>query len=114
VVAVICDAACHTLHAVPLEAVNLVEERLHDKSVCIPLIDIIVFQTFSLIPDDCVSISNPCFALHFQQLVKKYTMERLAEIYRVFCEKSSDTVNPSVYNRIPGKILRCFYDKDFR
>jgi sister-chromatid-cohesion protein PDS5 len=41
-------------------------------------------------------------------------MERLAEIYRVFCEKSSDTVNPSVYNRIPGKILRCFYDKDFR
>ncbi|CAI8590496.1 unnamed protein product [Vicia faba] len=48
------------------------------------------------------------------QLVKKYTMERLAEIYRVFCEKSSDTVNPSGYDWIPGKILRCFYDKDFR
>ncbi|CAJ2658166.1 unnamed protein product [Trifolium pratense] len=80
VVAVICDAACHTLQAVPLEAMNLVAERLHDKS----------------------------------QLVKKYTMERLAEIYRVFCEKSSDTVNPSGYNWIPGKILRCFYDKDFR
>ncbi|KAL2339290.1 hypothetical protein Fmac_013736 [Flemingia macrophylla] len=47
-------------------------------------------------------------------LVKKYTMERLAEVYRVVCEKSSDTVNPDEYNWIPGKILRCFYDKDFR
>ncbi|KAL5069391.1 hypothetical protein RYX36_020278, partial [Vicia faba] len=48
-----------------------------------------------------------CHTLH-------YTMERLAEIYRVFCEKSSDTVNPSGYDWIPVKILRCFYDKDFR
>ncbi|XP_068463177.1 sister chromatid cohesion protein PDS5 homolog A-like isoform X2 [Phaseolus vulgaris] len=47
-------------------------------------------------------------------LVKKYTMERLAEVYRVVCEKNSDTVNPNEYNWIPGKILRCFYDKDFR
>ncbi|KAK7292494.1 hypothetical protein RIF29_08275 [Crotalaria pallida] len=47
-------------------------------------------------------------------LVKKYTMERLAEIFRVFCQKSSDTVNPNEYDWIPGKILRCFYDKDFR
>ncbi|XP_019463683.1 PREDICTED: sister chromatid cohesion protein PDS5 homolog A-like isoform X1 [Lupinus angustifolius] len=47
-------------------------------------------------------------------LVKKYTMERLAEIYRVFCQKSSDTVNPNEYGWIPGKILRSFFDKDFR
>ncbi|TKY53908.1 Sister chromatid cohesion protein PDS5-like B [Spatholobus suberectus] len=80
VVAVICDVACHALHAVPLETVKLVAERLRDKSL----------------------------------LVKKYTMERLAEVYRVVCEKSSDTVNPNEYNWIPGKILRCFYDKDFR
>ncbi|CAL0301082.1 unnamed protein product [Lupinus luteus] len=46
--------------------------------------------------------------------VKRYTMERLAEIYRVFCENSSDTVIPNEYDWIPGKILRCFYDKDFR
>ncbi|XP_061344321.1 sister chromatid cohesion protein PDS5 homolog A [Gastrolobium bilobum] len=45
--------------------------------------------------------------------VKKYTMERLAEIYRVFCENSSDTVNSSEFDWIPGKILKCFYDKDF-
>ncbi|KAI4298831.1 hypothetical protein L6164_032348 [Bauhinia variegata] len=46
--------------------------------------------------------------------VKKYTMERLAEIYRVFCEKSDSSVNPNEYDWIPAKILRCFYDKDFR
>ncbi|XP_019419050.1 PREDICTED: sister chromatid cohesion protein PDS5 homolog A-A-like isoform X3 [Lupinus angustifolius] len=80
VVAVICDVACHALNAVPLETVELVAERLHDKSL----------------------------------FVKRYTMERLAEIYRVFCENSSDRVNPNEYDWIPGKILRCFYDKDFR
>ncbi|CAL0334541.1 unnamed protein product [Lupinus luteus] len=80
VVAAICDVACHSLNAVPLEAVKNVAERLHDKSL----------------------------------LVKKYTMERLAEIYRAFCENSSDTVKPNEYDWIPGKILRCFYDKDFR
>ncbi|TKY72277.1 Sister chromatid cohesion protein PDS5-like B [Spatholobus suberectus] len=80
VVDVICNVACHTLNAVPLEIVKLVAERLCDKSL----------------------------------LVKKYTMERLAEIYRVFCENSSNAVNPSEYDWIPGKIIRCFYDKDFR
>ncbi|KAE9599128.1 hypothetical protein Lalb_Chr15g0088251 [Lupinus albus] len=80
VVAAICDVACHSLNAVPLETVKNVAERLHDKSL----------------------------------LVKKYTMERLAEIYRAFCENSSDTVKPNEYDWIPGKILRCFYDKDFR
>ncbi|XP_057757523.1 sister chromatid cohesion protein PDS5 homolog A-like isoform X1 [Arachis stenosperma] len=47
-------------------------------------------------------------------LVKKYTLERLADIYKVCCEKSSDTVNLNEYDWIPGKILTCFYDKDFR
>ncbi|KAK7332449.1 hypothetical protein VNO80_29201 [Phaseolus coccineus] len=47
-------------------------------------------------------------------LVKTYTMGRLAEIYQVFCKNSSNTVNPSEYDWIPGKIIRCFYDKDFR
>ena len=41
-------------------------------------------------------------------------MERLAEMYRIVCEKSSDNVNPNEYDWIPGKILRCLYDKDFR
>ncbi|KAK7363868.1 hypothetical protein VNO77_06028 [Canavalia gladiata] len=47
-------------------------------------------------------------------LVKKYTMERLAELYRVVCEKRCDAVNPNEYDWIPGKFLRCLYDKDFR
>ena len=37
VVAVICDVACHSPNAVPLETVKLVAERLRDKSVCIHL-----------------------------------------------------------------------------
>ncbi|XP_004293403.1 PREDICTED: sister chromatid cohesion protein PDS5 homolog A [Fragaria vesca subsp. vesca] len=48
-------------------------------------------------------------------LVKKYTMERLAEIYRVYCAKCSDgSTISSEFEWIPGKILRCIYDKDFR
>ncbi|XP_054776795.1 sister chromatid cohesion protein PDS5 homolog A-like isoform X2 [Prosopis cineraria] len=48
-------------------------------------------------------------------LVKGYTLDRLAEVYRVFCEKSSvSSVNPNEFDWIPGKILRCFYDRDFR
>ncbi|KAJ7946454.1 sister chromatid cohesion protein PDS5-like A-A-like [Quillaja saponaria] len=48
-------------------------------------------------------------------LVKKYTMERLGDIYRVYCEKSSDSsINANEFDWIPGKILRCLYDKDFR
>lgn len=43
-------------------------------------------------------------------------MERLAEIYNNYCLKCSDGSYTSVddYDWIPGKILRCFYDKDFR
>ncbi|GER48127.1 sister chromatid cohesion protein pds5 [Striga asiatica] len=48
-------------------------------------------------------------------LVKRYTMERLADIYRVSCIKhSSDSTRDDEYDWIVGKILRCFYDKDFR
>ncbi|KAL0310797.1 UNVERIFIED_CONTAM: hypothetical protein Sangu_2374400 [Sesamum angustifolium] len=46
---------------------------------------------------------------------KVYTMERLADIYRVSCMKlSSDSMKDDEYDWIVGKILRCFYDKDFR
>ncbi|QHO51135.1 hypothetical protein HN51_002882 [Arachis hypogaea] len=80
VVAVICDVACHSPNAVPIETVKLVAERLRDKSL----------------------------------LVKRYTLERLADMYKIICEKRSDNVNLNEYNWIVGKILRCFYDKDFR
>ncbi|KAL3521808.1 hypothetical protein ACH5RR_014642 [Cinchona calisaya] len=48
-------------------------------------------------------------------LVKKFTMERLAEIYKNYCLHCSDgSIKSEAYDWIPGKILRCFYDKDFR
>nr|KJB68483.1 hypothetical protein B456_010G248500 [Gossypium raimondii] len=48
-------------------------------------------------------------------LVKKYTMERVAEIFRVYCAGCSDgSINQNEFDWIPGKIFRCFYDKDFR
>ncbi|GMJ05654.1 hypothetical protein like AT5G47690 [Hibiscus trionum] len=48
-------------------------------------------------------------------LVKKYTMERLADIFRVYCAECSDgSIDRNEFDWIPGKIFRCFYDKDFR
>ncbi|XP_039016298.1 sister chromatid cohesion protein PDS5 homolog A-like [Hibiscus syriacus] len=48
-------------------------------------------------------------------IVKKYTMERLAEIFRVYCAGYSDgSINHNEFDWIPVKIFRCFYDKDFR
>ncbi|XP_015583400.1 sister chromatid cohesion protein PDS5 homolog A isoform X1 [Ricinus communis] len=48
-------------------------------------------------------------------LVKRYTMERLAEVFRIYCIKSSGgSISAGDFDWIPGKILRCFYDRDFR
>ncbi|KAM0917721.1 hypothetical protein ACQ4PT_009179 [Festuca glaucescens] len=47
--------------------------------------------------------------------VKCYTMERLADIYKMYCLRGSDSsTNSDDFEWIPGKILRCLYDKDFR
>eukprot|EP01018_Ginkgo_biloba_P037002 Gb_12481 [translate_table: standard] len=47
--------------------------------------------------------------------VRKYTLERLAEVYRVYCSKCADgSVSDFDFDWVPGKILRCCYDKDFR
>ncbi|KAL2932207.1 Sister chromatid cohesion protein PDS5-like protein B [Bienertia sinuspersici] len=46
-------------------------------------------------------------------LVKKYTLDRLAEIYKLYCLRCKEGCT-NEYDWIPGKILRCFYDKDFR
>ncbi|KAH6768773.1 binding protein [Perilla frutescens var. frutescens] len=48
-------------------------------------------------------------------LVKRYTMERLADMYRASClNGSSGSTENDEFDWIVGKILRCFYDKDFR
>ncbi|XP_020598033.1 sister chromatid cohesion protein PDS5 homolog A [Phalaenopsis equestris] len=47
--------------------------------------------------------------------VKLYTMERLAELYRCYClKRKNDLLNDDDSEWIPGRVLRCLYDKDFR
>ncbi|CAH8388794.1 unnamed protein product [Eruca vesicaria subsp. sativa] len=48
-------------------------------------------------------------------LVKTYTMERLTELFRVYCLRCTEgKVGTGDFDWIPGKILRCLYDKDFK
>ncbi|CAG7894949.1 unnamed protein product [Brassica rapa] len=48
-------------------------------------------------------------------LVKTYTMERLTELCRVYCLRCTEgKVGTGDFEWIPGKFLRCLYDKDFR
>ncbi|KAL6567565.1 hypothetical protein OROGR_001233 [Orobanche gracilis] len=87
VVSVVCDVACHGPTPIQVATIKLVAERLQDKSFCC----------------EC------------QLLVKRYTMERLADIHRVSCmNRSGWSAENDAYDWIVGKILRCFYDKDFR
>ena len=110
VVAVICDVACHALVPFYLKQWNLL---------------LSVFETnlqisFSHFIFTCYLLMVFIFTclLTLQLLVKKYTLERLAEIYRVCCVKSVESSDGSIksdeFDWIPGKVLRCFYDKDFR
>lgn len=47
--------------------------------------------------------------------VRMYTLERLAEIYRVYCSKCLDgSISDNEFEWIPQKIIMCCYDKDFR
>ncbi|KAG2611293.1 sister chromatid cohesion protein PDS5 homolog A-like isoform X2 [Panicum virgatum] len=79
VVAALCDVACHSPDAIPIDTIKVVAERVRDKSVA----------------------------------VKCYAMERLADIYKLYCQRGSDSYSDD-FEWIPGKILRCIYDKDFR
>uniref|UniRef100_A0A1J3FJR8 Sister chromatid cohesion protein PDS5-like protein B n=1 Tax=Noccaea caerulescens TaxID=107243 RepID=A0A1J3FJR8_NOCCA len=48
-------------------------------------------------------------------LVKTYTMERLTELFRVYCLRCAEgKAGTGDFDWIPVKILRCLYDKDFR
>ncbi|XP_062233052.1 sister chromatid cohesion protein PDS5 homolog A-like [Phragmites australis] len=81
VVGALCDVACHSPGAIPVDTIKVVAERVRDKSL----------------------------------VVKCYTMERLADIYKLYCQRGSDSSTESDDSEwIPGKILRCLYDKDFR
>lgn len=50
-----------------------------------------------------------------QLLVKRYTLERLSDVYRTWCLKHIGGLDSkNEYDWIPGRILRCSYDKDIR
>lgn len=108
VVSVVGDVVCHAVTSIPVETIKLVSERLRDKSVCI-----LISSFLSLILAISLLFSNDF--CHFQLVVKRYTMERLADIYKASCmNQSRGTTENHEYDWIVGKILRCFYDKDFR
>lgn len=113
VVSVVCDVACHVLTSVPVETIKLVSERLRDKSVCVPSCFCISFSLFILVIYFACDLIT--FDINMQLLVKRYTMERLADVYRISCmERCSGSLKNGDYDWILGKILRCFNDKDFR
>lgn len=114
VVTIICDAASHALDSIPVETVKQVADRLRDKSVCYNAV--ICFCVVTLIyPFLVILYPNNFSVFNFQILVKKHTMEGLAEILRVYSARCSDgEISSYEFDWIPGKILRCFYDKDFR
>jgi hypothetical protein len=105
VVAVICDAACNTLHAVPLEAVNLVAERLHDKSVCIPLIDIIVFQTFSLFLTIAFQSQIPVLLYISSNLLKSIPWRDWPRYIEFFVRKALTPLTPADITGFLGRSL---------
>ncbi|TKW20995.1 hypothetical protein SEVIR_4G191000v4 [Setaria viridis] len=81
VVTALCDVACHSPDAIPIDTIKVVAERVRDKSLS----------------------------------VKCYTVERLADIYKLYCQRGPDnSASSDDFEWIPGKILRCIYDKDFR
>eukprot|EP00253_Pinus_taeda_P035266 PITA_35266 len=84
VIGAICDVVNDSPKPIPIKAIRQVADCLHDKMVS----------------------------------VQKYTLERLVEVYRVYCSKCLETLDGSVGNFefvwIPGKILGCCYDKNFR
>lgn len=111
VVAVICDVAVSALTSIPTDTIKLVAERLRDKSVRF---------IYPVLTSQLVNYQrhwNSYFFFFFlnQILVKTYTMERLTELYRVYCLRCAEgKVGTGDFDWIPGKFLKCLYDKDFR
>ncbi|KAL3584982.1 hypothetical protein D5086_011849 [Populus alba] len=89
----------------------------YDENVRKQVVDVlcdVVCHTLNSVPVETIKLVAERLR-DKSQLVKRYSMERLAEIFRVYCVKSSDgSVNPGEFDWIPGRILRCLYDKDFR
>lgn len=63
----------------------------------------------------CLSHALITSAANIQFLVKRYTMERLGDMYRTSCtEQSNGGLKVGEYDWIIGKILKCIHDRDLR
>ncbi|XP_042029643.1 sister chromatid cohesion protein PDS5 homolog B-like isoform X1 [Salvia splendens] len=88
------------------------EESVRKKVVSV--VCDVVCHTITSIPDETIKLVSERLK-DKSLLVKRYTMERLADIYKASCtKKSSGMTENGEFDWIVGKILRCFYDKDFR
>ncbi|KAL6596671.1 hypothetical protein ACP70R_047314 [Stipagrostis hirtigluma subsp. patula] len=89
VVAALCDVVCHSVGAIPVGTIKIVADHVHNKSYGV-------------------------FLEKKQLSLKWYTMERLADIYKLYCMREPyESTNSDDFESIPGKILKCLY-KDFR
>uniref|UniRef100_A0A804R2H1 Binding n=1 Tax=Zea mays TaxID=4577 RepID=A0A804R2H1_MAIZE len=82
------------------------------KGVVAALCDVATHSPYA-IPIDTIKVVAE--RVRDKSAVKCYTMERLADIYKLYCQRDSDSsTNSDDFEWIPGKILRCLYDKEFR
>lgn len=110
-VAVVLDVASHELSSVSSDTIKLVAARLEDKSVNHPFVLHLISCLYSLNTYTRITLTEILFVI--QVLVKKYTLERLSDIYRIWCLKQLGGLNLNDdYAWIPGRILKCLYDKD--
>ena len=104
----LCDVPCNSPDVITADTIKVVAERVHDKSVSFSLlISMFRFLLFILICLIYFQIMN------LQLVVKCYTMERLADIYKLYSQRDSST-NSDDFEWVLGKILRCLYEKYFR
>ncbi|XP_031491838.2 LOW QUALITY PROTEIN: sister chromatid cohesion protein PDS5 homolog A-like [Nymphaea colorata] len=101
------------------EIISALADRLsdHDEHVreqAVAAICDVIKHTSNLIPVGTVKLVSE--RLQDKSItVKRYTQERLVELYRLRCLKCSDpSFDYDEYKWLPRKILRCFYDNDLR
>ncbi|CAL9087272.1 unnamed protein product [Musa acuminata var. zebrina] len=106
-------------HPEALQIIKALSDRVLDydedvrKKVVAAVYDV-ACQSLNVIPPETASLVAE--RIRDKSLtVKKYTLERLVDLHRLYCLKSSDgSIHIEDYKWIPGKILRCLYDRDFR
>ncbi|CAN6479783.1 unnamed protein product [Victoria cruziana] len=92
----------------------LLDHDEHVREQAVAAICDVIKHTSYAIPVGTVKLVSE--RLHDKSItVKRYTQERLVELYRLRCLKCSDpSFDYDEYKWLPRQILRCFYDNDLR